>query len=255
MERIKKAVIPAAGRGSRLSPITSYLPKAMLPLGKKPVLHHIVDELLQTSIKEIAVIAKSNQTAIFKYFREWSQIQIIIDDTESGPGGAVLSAEEFVGGESFLVSFADAPIWGEGKSDYIQQLLELKNEKEADEVIGVYKIPKEERSSRGVVMSEGSLEINIPVRLRDIIEKPKNGTVESCWAAVGRYVLDQHIFKALKEIDEDDKGERQITTAIRHIIKKGGQFWGLPLDDELKRYDTGTFKGYYSAVKDVVLES
>ena len=248
MKNVTKAVIPAAGSGTRMDPITRYLPKSMLPLGRKPVLEHIVDELKEASIEEIAILTRSNQAAVFKYFLHDQDVEIIIDDSESGPGGAVLNAEKFVGDNDFVVVFADAPVKGEGKGEYLKSLIDAKNNPGAEAAVAMYRIPESEVTSRGVVVfededpSEGK-----PVRLTDIIEKPSRDEDIGRWASACRYVLSPKIFDALKNIDSDDKGERQLTHAISYLIDEGDAVYGLPLKSKLKRYDTGSFEGYFEA--------
>lgn len=252
MENVTKAVIPAAGKGTRMDPITRYLPKSMLPLGRKPVLEHIVEELKEASIEEIAILTQSNQLAVFKYFLHDQDVEIIIDDSESGPGGAVLNAEKFVGDNDFVVVFADAPVKGGDKGKYLKSLINAKNSRDAEAAVAMYRIPESEVSSRGVVVFEDDLSDDKPVQLTDIIEKPSQGEDVGRWASACRYVLSPKIFDALKNIDSDDKGERQLTHAISYLIDEGDAVFGLPLSKNLKRYDTGNFEGYFEAFGEFV---
>lgn len=248
---ITKAVIPAAGRGRRLEPITNYLPKSMLPLGRKPVLHHIIDELKEASIEQIGIVARSNQTAIFTYFRDFSDVEFIIDDTESGPGGAVLSARSFVGDDDFVVIFADAPVKGSRRAQNLQELINIKEVKETDAVLSVYEVPRSEAPKRGVVKFEGADGPLKGVRkLTDFLEKPAIDEVNSSWVTSCRYVLSPSIFDALDNVKEKGKKEIQLTTAIRHLINNDALVVGHPLKETLKRYDTGNFKGYFESFKD-----
>jgi UTP-glucose-1-phosphate uridylyltransferase len=249
MTKITKAVIPAAGKGTRMRPLTNYLSKAMLPLGKKPVLQHIIEELKEAGIQEIAVVAKSEDQQMIDYFQEDVSVQFLFDDTFSGPGRAILQAESFINKEDFVVAFADAPLKGVGKVSYLKDLISVKNKKEVMGVLAIYPISKEEASSRGVVEFEVNKSTNDKgVRLTDIIEKPSTIPAEP-WAAACRYVLDGHVFEILKEIVPDDRGELQLTPAIRTMITGGDLVLGCPLADGLTRYDTGNFEGYFNAVR------
>lgn len=173
MPTIQKAVVPAAGRGTRLQPLTDYLPKPMLPLGKKPVLQHITEELIEAGITEIAVIVQSDHDLIFDYFSKFPEIEFITDDSVSGPGGAILHAEEFVDGDDFITVFADAPATGNGRDKHIENLLHIKNAEEAEAVVSIYRVPGAEASSRGVVTLEDPNDsVTDPARIVDIIEKP-----------------------------------------------------------------------------------
>lgn len=248
---IKKAVIPAAGSGSRMRPLTDYLPKGMLPLGKKPVLHHLVEELRESSIEEIAIVCQSNQTAIFSYFREFDGINFIIDDSESGPGGAILEARDFVNNKNFVTIFVDAPVIGATRRHYLKKLIDISTNTEASALLAVYRVPEPEVSSRGIVTFKDDSVFNnsAPKKITDIIEKPSEDEVESIWASACRYVLSPDIFEALEKIDRDQKDELQLTTAIRYLIRENKTVLGLPLLEGITRYDTGHFEGYFEAFK------
>lgn len=249
MRTITKAVIPAAGLGTRLDPISRYLPKAMLPLGKKPVLEHIVEELKKAGLEEIAIVTRSEYNTIFDYFGDDTAVTFIKDDSGSGPGGALLKAREFVNGHDFVVAFADAPLRGVGRLDFLQQLMTLKKSRGASASLAMYPVEPSEASSRGVVLfEEQQAEPGSEVTVTDMLEKPSQRKEALLWASACRYVLDQHIFGALDKIDADQDGELQLTTAIRHMLGKGHRVLGYPLAQGLTRYDTGNFEDYYKAV-------
>lgn len=252
---ITKAVIPAAGRGRRLSPITDYLPKSMLPLGKKPVLHHIIDELREASITDIGIISRSNQTSIFSYFRSFPEVEFIIDDSERGPGGALLNARSFVKDEDFVTVFEDAPVRGERRAQNLQELMNIKEIKETAAVLSVYQVPRGEVSMRGIVTFEGTHKPLKGVRrVTAVTEKPSIDEVESSWATSCRYVLGPSIFEALEEVDSDEKNELQLITAIQQLVNNGEHVVGHPMKEKLKRYDTGNFEGYFECFKDFIEE-
>jgi len=249
MPKITKAVIPAAGKGTRMRPLTNYISKPMLPLGKKPVLEHIIEELKEAGIKEVAVVAESDDQKMVDYFEDDTSVQFVFDDSYSGPGSAILKTESFVGKEDFVVTFADAPLKGSGRATYLKDLISLKREEDVMGVLAIYPIGKEEASSRGVVKFEVDKSINDKrVRLTDIIEKPSS-TPEEPWATACRYVLDNKIFEILKETTLDNNGELQLTPAIRKMITKGDLVLGYPLADGLTRHDTGNFEGYFKALR------
>lgn len=250
MSRITKAVIPAAGLGTRLKPISNYLPKPMLPLGKKPVLQHIVDELRGAGINEIAVVTRREYKSIFDYFGDDPEITFIEDNTRSGPGGAILKAEKFVEDEEFLVVFSDAPVLGTNRAIYLEKLIDTKVNSECKGLLSIYPIPKSEVNLRGVVcFDEQQLSYGEVVRLTDILEKPSKGKGFRLWASACRYVFDAELFDVLKSITPDDKEERQLTPAIRKLIKNGVLVGGYPLSKELERHDTGNFEDYFKAFR------
>ena len=252
MSDITKAVIPASGHGTRMRPISNYIPKPMLPLGKQPILHHIVDELKMAGINEIAVVARTEHSAIWEYGKSTSGVHIIPDNSASGPGGAILSARDFVDGEEFVVLFSDAPMRGTNRENHLKQLCALKTNGEVAAVLSIYQIPQSEVSSRGVVAFQDDVTVeNKSLKLTDIVEKPPSNDYPSRWASTCRYVLDDNIFDALDLVSSDDE-ELQLTSAIKYLIKKKQRVIGLPLPDHLKRYDTGNFEGYFEAFNDFV---
>ncbi|MDZ7659401.1 sugar phosphate nucleotidyltransferase [Fodinibius sp.] len=253
MSNISKAIIPAAGLGTRMQPISDYLPKPMLPLGKKPVLQHILDELNAAGICEIVIVARTEHSAIFNYFGDKPGIQLVEDNSASGPGEAILKANNFIGDESFAVVFSDAPVRGAGRSDHLKELMALKQQNQAAAVLSTYRIPKAEVSSRGVVVfEEPGIARQRFGKLADIIEKPTSGETSSRWASTCRYVLDATIFDALQHISTDAGGELQLTPAIRQLIKEGKSVLGMPMPGQLQRYDTGHFEGYFAAFNDFI---
>lgn len=244
-----KAVIPAAGRGTRMRPLTNYISKPMLPLGKKPVLQHIIEEFEEVGITEIGVVIKSNDREIIKYFEGNEVVKFIFDDTLSGPGGAILNAESFVGKEDFIIAFADAPFKGMDRPAYIKSLLSLKKEKDVNAVLAIYPIEKNEVSARGVVeFGKNGNSNDKSVCLTNILEKPQN-IPNDPWASACRYVLDHQIFKELRNVAADENGEIQLTPAIQNLIQKRGIVLGCPLWEKVKRYDVGNFEGYFKAQK------
>jgi len=249
MKTISKAVIPAAGKGTRMRPLTNYLTKPMLPLGKKPVLQHIIEELKEAGINKIAVVVRSDDQKMIEYFEDDTAVQLIFDDSLSGPGGAILKTESFVKNEEFVVVFADAPLEGSGRSRYLNDLISLKSKEGVMGALAIYPIGKEEASSRGVVKFEANRSTDDKtVRLTDIIEKP-SVIPEDPWATACRYVLDNKIFDILKRTTPDKNNELQLTPAIRKMIQNEDIVLGYPLPDGISRHDTGNFEGYFEAFR------
>lgn len=252
---ITKAVIPAAGEGSRLQPLTNYISKPMLPLGKKPVLQHIIEEFKCIGIKEIAVIARSSDDKMISYFEEDHSVQFIFDDSLSGPGGAIRKAEYFIGEEHFMVAFSDAPLKGKEDKTYLEQLLSLKKDQNISAALAIYPIAKSEVSHRGVVKCEAVPQPGgAPLRISRIIEKPVV-PIQNPWAVACRYVLDASIFEVLKNTSINEDNERQLTPALQELISQDKTVLGYPLPNKLKRYDTGNFKSYFEAQKAFINDS
>lgn len=219
----------------------------MLPLGKKPVLQHIVEELKGAGITKIAVVIRTEHESVAEYFGGDESISFIYDDSVSGPGGAVLEAESFIAGDDFLVVLSDAPVRGSGRSDYLGKLMAIKNKTEAQAVLSIYQVPVSEMGSRGVVVLEKESIGKEAVSLEDIIEKPDKERRIGNWASACRYVFEGEIFEALKNSSTDKDGELQLTSAIRYLIQNKKRVVGCPLPQGLQRYDIGNFEGYFEA--------
>lgn len=227
----------------------------MLPLGKKPVLHHIIEELKGAGICEIGIVIRKEHVMISEYFADVDGISFIYDDSTSGPGGAILKTASFTGADNFVVIFVDAPLKGERRSNYLRRLLNLKGE-ENEAVLSIYPIPQPEVSLRGVVgFEQERLSADSVVQLTGIVEKPSLDRDKQAWASSCRYILSPRIFDALQQIEPDKDGELQLTTAIQYLIQRGETILGYSLPKNLRRYDTGNFEGYFEAFRDFTVNS
>lgn len=245
MSRITKAVVPAAGLGTRLRPLTNYLPKAMLPLGRKPIIHHIIQELLEAGIEEIGIIIRSRYADLMNnYFKHYPEVLCLVDDSRSGPGGALLKAESFVDDNPFITVFADAPLWGKRVDRAVSDLMDTLINHNAEVVLSMYEVPAEEVHKRGVIDFE---EKELPVQVSSIVEKPKNSQGLSNWVSACRYALTSKIFSALRSVDKQGKAELQLTDAISYMVENEHSILAIPLPDKIVRHDTGNFKGYFKA--------
>ena len=249
MAGINKAVIPAAGLGTRLKPLTNYMPKSMLPLGTKPVLQHIVEELHEAGVNNIAIVIRPEYKVVQHYFEPFPGVTTILDDSTGGPAQAVMACREFTGSEPFLVIFADAPVYGKARGNHLASLCQLVESGKADAAVSIYRVPEDEISRRGVVTFLNKKEPlpGEPVLLRNFKEKPARNPGRSNWAATCRYALKPNIYRAIRSIDTDDEGELQLTTAIRFLLEDGKTVYGVPMADHLNRHDTGNFEGYFRA--------
>lgn len=262
---IKKAVIPAAGLGTRMLPITKSMPKEMLPVGTKPVIHYVVEEAIKAGIDDILIITGKGKRAIEDYFdrnfeleyylmernkerelklvkeiSEMVDIYYVRQKKPLGLGDAILYAEKHINGEPFAVLLGDDIIMSEKPG--IKQLIES-YEKFSSPVLGVEIIPWDEVENYGIIkgeaLGEGLYEV------KDLVEKPKREKAPSNIAIVGRYILEPDIFDALREVEPDERGEIQLTDGLKFLIKKGKKIvaktiWGL-------RYDVGTIDGWLRA--------
>jgi UTP--glucose-1-phosphate uridylyltransferase len=246
-ETIRKAIIPAAGLGTRMASITQTTPKEMLLLGQKPVLEHIVGELQASGIEEILIVTRKDKPAIQEHFQKWEGINFIEENHARGSGYAVLLGKDFVGEDDCLVALADAPLWEENPGSLVSELIHTHIAYEATITMAIYQVPWDETHLRGIMDPTDAVVPGKAVKLRDMIEKPPRETAPSNWAGVGRYIFAPDIFTALEAVSPDEKGEVQLTEGIRRLAQQGKAFYGLPLKEGQIRFDTGNIKGYLEA--------
>ena len=273
---IRKAVIPAAGLGTRFLPVTKSMPKEMLPIIDKPIIQFAVEEAIISGIEDIIIITGRGKRAIEDFFdtspeleshlsqnkkyellKEVKDISSLVDihyirqKEPKGLGDAVLKAEKHVGDEPFAVLLGDDII--KGAVPCIKQLMDVYQKYESSSaVIAVEEV--KDVSKYGIIKIKGK-EIDLDnsvYRIEDIIEKPSLEEAPSNIGTVGRYILTPEIFDCIKETPLGKGNEIQLTDAIRLLIKKekkevyAYKFRG-------KRYDAGDKLGYVKAIIDSAL--
>ena len=268
---IRKAVIPAAGLGTRFLPATKSMPKEMLPVINKHVIQFVIEEAIASGIENIIIITERGKTAIENYFdaspelenhllqnekyellREVKDISSLADihyirqKEPRGLGDAVLKAEKHVGNEPFAVLLGDDIIKSE--IPCIKQLMNL-FEGYKKTIIAIEEVAKEKIGDYGIVKGR-EIEESIYL-IEDIIEKPSLEEAPSNIGAVGRYILTPEIFDCIKETPPGRGNEIQLTDAIRLLIK-GGDVYAYAFKG--KRYDAGDKCGYVKAIIDSALE-
>jgi UTP--glucose-1-phosphate uridylyltransferase len=279
---ITKAVIPAAGLGTRFLPVTKSMPKEMLPIIDKPIIQFAVEEAIASGIEDIIIITGRGKRAIEDYFdtspelerhlvqnkkyellQEVKDISSLVDihyirqKEPKGLGDAVLKAEKHVGDEPFAVLLGDDIIKCDSDTPCcIKQLMDLFEQYDGDNpIIAVETVPEEKISDYGIIKIKGK-EIDLDksvYRIEDIIEKPSLEEAPSNIGTVGRYILTPEIFDCIKETAPGKGNEIQLTDAIRLLIAKDKKevyaykFRG-------KRYDAGDKLGYIKAIVDFALE-
>ena len=274
--KVKKAVIPAAGLGTRFLPVTKSMPKEMLPLIDIPAIHYVVKEAVASGIDDIIIITGRGKRAVEDYFDESPELEMrlkkdkkddllkIIKDISSlvdvhyirqrepkGLPDAVLRAEKHVGDEPFAVLLGDDIIKGE--KPCIKQLMEVFKEYESS-VIAVQEVPIEKISRYGSIKGR-KLETkpdNYLCLIDDVVEKPKIKDAPSNIAAVGRYVFTPEIFDCIKKTPPGVNNELQIADSIK-ILKQSQKVYASGFSG--KRYDIGDKLGYVQAIIDFALEN
>jgi UTP--glucose-1-phosphate uridylyltransferase len=235
--RVKKAVIPAAGLGTRFLPVTKSMPKEMLPIIDKPIIQFAVEEAIVSGIEDIIIITGRGKRAIEDYFdtspelenhllttnkidllKEVRDISSLIDihyirqKEPKGLGDAVLKAEKHVGDEPFAVLLGDDII--KDNTPCIKQLMDV-YQKYKNSVIAVEEVKNKDVSRYGII--RGTEIDKLVYRIEDIIEKPSLEEAPSNIGAVGRYILTPEIFDCIKETPQGKGNEIQLTDAIRNL--------------------------------------
>ncbi|MGG0175265.1 UTP--glucose-1-phosphate uridylyltransferase GalU [Gottfriedia acidiceleris] len=271
MKKIRKAIIPAAGLGTRFLPATKAMPKEMLPIVDKPTIQYIVEEAIESGIEDIIIVTGKGKRAIedhFDYSYELEQnllekekyalleqvkapsnidIHYIRQKEPKGLGHAVWCARNFIGNEPFAVLLGDDIV--EAQTPGLKQLMD-QYDNTYSSVIGVQTVPEEETHRYGIVepiMQEGRR-----YEVQNFVEKPAPGTAPSNLAIMGRYVFTPEIFMYLEEQNIGAGGEIQLTDAIQKLNSIQRVF---AYDFEGKRHDVGEKLGFIKTTIDFALKN
>jgi len=263
--KIRKAVIPAAGLGTRVLPATKAVPKEMLPLADKPTIQYIIEEAVASGIEHIIIVTSRTKRAIEDHFDESPELHAALEKKQDrvkldmlerienmaqltftrqpsprGLGHAVLMAKDLVGDEPFGVLLGDDLVVNPDRP-CLRQLMDV-HEQHGGCVIAAMRVPPEQTRLYGVFALEpkGGLDARTH-RVRDLVEKPKPEQAPSDLAVIGRYVLTPDIFAALEKTEPGAGGEIQLTDGIRALHQREPIF---AYEFEGTRYDTGDPVGY-----------
>ncbi len=272
---INIAVIPVAGMGTRLLPATKSQPKEMLPVGRKPVVQYVVEELTRVGIQRMVFITGAGKHSIENHFD--LNLELIENLRESGKedllseleferstvqyfytrqrrllglGHAVLCAEPFVGTQAFVVALGDSIIGLHAQSKVAERMIHVFEEEHAHAVIAFEEVPYDEVHQYGIAKPKPNGEV---FEVEDLIEMPSIEEAPSNLAIAARYVLSPDIFEAIKHTQPGKGGEIQLTDAIRQLIKNGNKVYGVCLNGNEKRYDIGNFETYFRAFVEFAL--
>lgn len=268
---VRKAVIPAAGLGTRFLPATKATPKEMLPIVDKPTIQYIVEEALAAGIEDILVITGRSKRAIEDHFdrsielemnlkehgkekelevvRKISDIRIhyIRQKEPRGLGHAILCAQQFIGDEPFAVLLGDDVV--DAKVPALKQLIDV-YEKTGSSVLGVQEVPLEKVSSYGIVASHATDEPRT-FTVSDMVEKPAVEDAPSRLAVLGRYVINPEIFAILEKTEPGRGGEIQLTDALKVLVEQQTMY---AYNFEGRRYDVGDKQGFLEATVEMALK-
>lgn len=273
MTKIRKAVFPVAGMGTRFLPATKATPKEMLPIVDKPIIQYGVEEAVKAGVEEIIFVTSSTKRAIEDHFDKNFELETTLEQRGKkellelvrnivptnvsvvyvrqaealGLGHAVLCAKPLVGDEPFAVILADDLVENEGTS-CLQQMVTA-YEKFDSSILAVEEVPREDTNKYGIV-SAIELEKHIS-KIEGIVEKPSPDEAPSTLAVIGRYILTPRIFELLETTERGAGGEIQLTDAIAELLKEQQV---LAYAFEGKRYDCGSKLGYLQATVDLALK-
>ncbi len=274
--KVRKAVFPAAGLGTRFLPATKAQPKEMLPLVDKPLIQYGVEEAIHSGVQNIIIVTGRGKSSIEDHFDVSFELEQLLESKGKsdllsmvrsisdmidvsyvrqkealGLGHAVLRAKELVGNEPFAVVLSDDVIASE--TPCIRQLLDV-YEFYGASVLALMEVPGDAISAYGVVdaepVSHNGNEQRL-YRIRNMVEKPKPADAPSNLAIIGRYVLTPEIFTCIESIEPGSGGEIQLTDALKYMLRNR-PIYGLKFDG--KRYDAGDKLGFLKATVEFALQ-
>ena len=256
LKQIKKAIIPAAGLGTRFLPATKAMPKEMLPILDKPTIQYIVEEAAKAGIEDIIIVTGKHKRAIEDHFDNQKELEMILQEKgktdlleqvkystdlanifyvrqkeQKGLGHAIYSARQFIGDEPFAVLLGDDIV--ESDNPAIKQLVEA-YEDTGKSVIGVQEVDESQTHRYGII--DPLEKVDKKYEVKQFVEKPKQGTAPSNLAIMGRYILTPEIFDYLATQGKGAGGEIQLTDAIERL-NKDDQVYAFDFDGN--RFDVG----------------
>lgn len=266
---IRKVVIPAAGWGTRLLPLTKALPKVMLPVAGKPVLQYVVEEAAEAGLRQVIFVTGKGGELIWNHFSPDPSLREFLmekgqgellgnlgfenldveffytpQDIPKGLGNAILQAGKLVAGEDFVVALGDAILESPPGDSAIRKLIQVRLERNASAVLAVEALPEADLSKYGVVNPLPGQE-GFVLDLEGVVEKPAPGNAPSPFAIAARYVFTPEIFDALLKKSSSPEKEWELTDAINRLIEDGKRVCAVVLGENQKRHDVGHFAGYY----------
>lgn len=271
MKKIKKAIIPAAGLGTRFLPATKAMPKEMLPILDKPTIQYIIEEAARAGIEDIIIVTGRHKRAIEDHFDSQKELEMVLKEKgksellekvqystelanifyvrqkeQKGLGHAISSARQFIGNEPFAVLLGDDIV--ESEVPAVKQLIDV-YEETGHSVIGVQEVPEADTHRYGIIdpLTKNGRQYEV----KKFVEKPAQGTAPSNLAIMGRYVLTPEIFDYLKTQKEGAGNEIQLTDAIERM-NNDNQVYAYDFEGE--RYDVGEKLGFVKTTIEYALK-
>lgn len=269
--KVRKAIIPAAGLGTRFLPATKAQPKEMLPIVDKPTIQYIVEEAIESGIQDIIIVTGRNKRSIEDHFDKSLELEIelqkngkeellsLVKDISNlvdihyirqkeprGLGHAIYCARSFVGNEPFAVLLGDDIV--NSDTPCLKQLIDVYNEYKTT-ILGVQSVLREEVNKYGIVSCK-QIEDKV-YKVKDLVEKPQVKYAPSNIAILGRYILTPRIFDCLENLSPGAGGEIQLTDALRELVNSEAMY---AYNFSGKRYDVGHKLGYLQATVEYALQ-
>lgn len=279
---LDKVIIPVAGLGTRLLPATKSQPKEMLPVGRKPIVQDVVEEMIAQGLRKFLFITGRNKRSIEDHFDRDPDLvnrlagagdEDALDEipyekegveffytrqpipsgrnVPAGLGAAVGLAEEFVGKEPFVVALGDTIIRSGNHSGLVKRMIAAHIKHNAACTVAVFEVEPDQVSRYGIVAPKGR--VGSEFEARDVVEKPAVTDAPSRFAIAARYVLNPEIFGAIRVTPPGVNGEVWLTDAIRILIKQGRTVRCVRLKPDETRYDIGNPESYFKAFVDFAL--
>ncbi|MEO1994552.1 MAG: UTP--glucose-1-phosphate uridylyltransferase [Planctomycetaceae bacterium] len=270
------AVVPVAGQGTRLLPSTKSQPKEMLPVGRRPVVQYVVDELAQNGVRRLLFITGTGKSSIENHFDVNAELTTFLRETgredqlqeldferrnieyfytrqrrQLGLGHAVLCAKPLIVDQPFVVALGDSIIGMHAQSTVVERMVDEFERSKADVIVAFEEVPPHEVVHYGIAQPRGA--VGDVFELADLIEKPAVEQAPSCLAVAARYVFSPKIFEALIQTTPGKGGEIQLTDAISSVLRNGGVGYGIKLNTGEQRYDIGNFESYFRAFTEFAL--
>jgi UTP--glucose-1-phosphate uridylyltransferase len=268
--KVRKAIIPAAGLGTRFLPATKAQPKEMLPIVDKPTLQYIIEEAVESGIEEILIITGRNKKSIEDHFDKSIELELelqakgkydlleevrkisdmvnihyIRQKEPKGLGHAIYCAKSFIGNEPFAVLLGDDIVYGD--KPCLKQMIEAYDEYKTS-ILGVQEVTKEDVCKYGIV--DGKHIEGRVYRVKGLVEKPTIEDAPSNVAILGRYIINPAIFEILEHTQPGKGGEIQLTDALKELAQREAMY---AYNFEGRRYDVGDKQGFLEATVEFAL--
>lgn len=279
LQDVYKAVIPVGGLGTRLLPATKVLPKELLPVGRRPMVQHVVEEMRAAGLENICFVTGRRKTLIQEHFDHDPELVRHLQDRgldellaelaylesglhltyirQSGPQGladALSLAEDFVAEQPFVLALGDSIICEPEMGSLLRKMIEEHFERDAAATIAVEHVPPEKaRPYAFVLPQEGTTGKDKAFDIAEMSDKPQPNQTTGNWAIAARFVFSPDIFTAIRRSRPARTGELRLTDAIRILLRQGKKVQAVPLSPAQRRHDIGSFGGYFRAFLEFAL--